>query len=75
MQKYQEELNSLKINPDNPFMKCLEPLFERSSEEPFNRLEEYYEGLLSTVFGKKRDYVLACLAKIRSLKKNRDIPI
>jgi hypothetical protein len=63
---YRKELANLAVNPSNPYMKCLEPLLEPPSDEPQRRLVAYYESLLGKVSGKKRDHVLACLAKINA---------
>jgi hypothetical protein len=62
------ELASLRVDPDNPYMQCLTPLFAPPSEEHLDHLISYYERLLGTVAGKQRDVVAASLAAFRQKK-------
>lgn len=68
MDACQLELASLRVDPDNPYMQCLKPLFAPPSVEPLDGLISYYENLLGTVAGKQRDFVSDSLAAFRKKK-------
>jgi hypothetical protein len=69
----QQELAGLKIDPSNPYMQCLANLLVPPTNLYAMNLTQYYEGLLSTATGKKKEVIENLLNDLKKKYKQTGI--
>jgi hypothetical protein len=65
MEKLQQELKSMTLDTSNPYMQCLANLLEPPTKTYLKRLLNYYERMLPTLTGKKRDVVEKLISQLK----------
>ena len=65
MEKLNEELAAMKMDNANPYMKCLADLLQPPTKTYLNNLLRYYENMMPTIQGKKRDVVQKLISDLK----------
>jgi hypothetical protein len=65
MDELQQELAKLKLDLANPYMQCLAGLLEPPTKKYLANLISYYESILPTTSGIKREVVEKMLANLK----------
>ena len=59
-----KELTALNIDPSNPYMQVLKPIFSET-DEPVKNCIRYYESILGKFGGKKREHIATVLSDLK----------